>query len=345
VLGDSGRNNPTSHAVRDAYLNFSAGRRIDAVLMLGDNAYLNGTDAEYTDAVFNNFPAILRKSVVWPSPGNHDFVSSDSTTQSGPYFEAFTLPTAAQAGGVPSETEAYYAFDYGNVHFISLDSIDSDLSVGGAMRAWLALDLESTQLPWIIAFWHSPPYSKGTHDSDTDSRMRTMRENFLPLLEQHGADLVLAGHSHAYERSMLIDGHYGSSDSFTAAHIVQSGDGNPSSDGSYFKDSLEGKPNDGAVYVVLGSSVDAQSGGSLDHPIMANSVALIEGSLAIDVSGGRLDGYFVSRDGLVLDRFQIIKGPRLPALEPSAVAIFATAVIAGALWLRWRRGPGMRMAG
>ncbi|MFQ5426536.1 MAG: thrombospondin type 3 repeat-containing protein, partial [Gaiellales bacterium] len=337
VLGDSGRNNPTSRAVRDAYLNFSAGRPTDAVLMLGDNAYLNGTDSQYTEAVFNNFPAILRKSAVWPTPGNHDFVSSDSTTQSGPYFEAFTLPTAGEAGGAPSGTEAYYSFDYGNIHFVSLDSMDSDLSLGGPMYDWLAQDLQATQLPWIIAFWHFPPYSKGTHNSDTEFWMVKMRENFLPLLEQHGVDLVLAGHSHAYERSALIDGHYGASDTFTADHVVQSGDGNPGGYRSYFKPNLVRAPNEGTVYAVLGCSVDAQAGGSLDHPVMVNSFALIEGSMVIDVSGGRLDGTFVSRDGLVLDRFQITKGPQVAALEPLAVAIFAVAVIAAALLGERRR--------
>ncbi len=82
------------------------------------------------------------------------------------------------------------------------------------MLTWLELDLASTSQDWIIANWHHPPYSKGSHDSDVDSEQVAMRENALPVLESHGVDLVLTGHSHAYERSMLIDGHNGLSDTF-----------------------------------------------------------------------------------------------------------------------------------
>ena len=59
------------------------------------------------------------------------------------------------------------------------------------MLTWLQQDLASTNQPWLIAFFHHPPYAKGSHDSDVDV----------------GVDLVLTGHSHCYERSYLIDGH------------------------------------------------------------------------------------------------------------------------------------------
>ena len=75
--------------------------------MLGDNAYNDGTDAEYQTKLFDMYPQMLRKSVLWPTLGNHDAVTSDSTTQSGPYYYAFSLPTAGEAGGLASGTEAY----------------------------------------------------------------------------------------------------------------------------------------------------------------------------------------------------------------------------------------------
>jgi hypothetical protein len=81
------------------------------------------------------------------------------------------------------------------------------------MANWLKQDLLVAQSSeWIIAYWHHPPYTKGTHDSDNplfyDFEMVEMREQIVPLLENGGVDLVLAGHSHVYERTPLIDGHY-----------------------------------------------------------------------------------------------------------------------------------------
>ena len=196
VIGDSGTADANAAAVRDAYLNFTGTRHTDLWLMLGDNAYESGTDAEYQNAVFNMYPTLLRQSVLWPTLGNHDSVSSDSASQSGPYFDIFSLPRNAEAGGVASGTEAYYSFDFGNIHFIVLDSSESSRAPNGAMLTWLTSDLAATTQPWIIAYWHHPPYSKGadgSHNSDTDPRQKEMRQNVLPILEAGGVDLVLDG--------------------------------------------------------------------------------------------------------------------------------------------------------
>ncbi len=69
------------------------------------------------------------------------------------------------------------------------------------MMSWLTQDLAATTKEWIIAFRHYPPYSKGSHDSDTESPLIQTRENALPILEAAGVDLVLSGHGHSYERS------------------------------------------------------------------------------------------------------------------------------------------------
>jgi len=66
--------------------------------------------------------------------------------------------------------------------------------------------------------------------------MRDMRENALPILEAAGVDLTLAGHSHVYERSFLIDGHYGTSGTWNPAfHLVDGGNGDPLGNGAYEK--------------------------------------------------------------------------------------------------------------
>ncbi len=213
--------------MRDAYLGFTGSVRTDLWLMLGDNAYPSGTDAEYQAAVFDVYPDVLRNTVLWPTIGNHDAISASSATQTGPYYDIFSLPKTGEAGGLASGTEAYYSFDYANVHFVVLDSQDTDRSPppSGAMLTWLDDDLASTAQEWIVAYWHHPPYSDGSHESDTEIELIEMRQNALPILEDHGVDLVLTGHSHSYERSFLIDGHYGLSSTFGPSHVVDGGSG------------------------------------------------------------------------------------------------------------------------
>jgi len=236
VIGDSGTANNEARAVRDAYKVWSASQAANFMLMLGDNAYNDGTDAEYQNAVFNTYPELLRQLPVWPTLGNHDGHSADSATQSGPYYEIFDLPTSAEAGGLASGTEAYYAFDYGNIHFVVLDSYETDRSVGGTMLQWLESDLATNDKPWVIAFFHHPPYTKGSHNSDSEGRLIDMRQNALPILEAWGVDLVLGGHSHTYERSFLLDGHYGLSGTLDiSGNILDIGDGSETGDGVYQK--------------------------------------------------------------------------------------------------------------
>ena len=306
VVGDSGTADANARAVRDAYEAFAADRRADLWLMLGDNAYVAGTDAEYQAAVFDMYPRELRTTVLWPTLGNHDGASADSATQTGPYYDIFTLPRAAEAGGVASGTEAYYSFDYGNLHFVSLDSFESDRSPTGPMLTWLAADLAANHRDWVIAYWHHPPYSKGSHDSDADGWMTDMRENALPILESLGVDLVLTGHSHAYERSYLLDGHYGTSDTLVPSMVLDGGDGRPEGDGAYGKPSPGPAPHEGAVYSVVGCSGQV-SGGTLDHPAMFISLSQL-GSLVLDVDGATLTARFLGTGGAVLDSYTVIKG-------------------------------------
>jgi len=333
VIGDSGwcaasaQGCTDAAAVRNGYLAFAGSQPADLWLLLGDNAYNTGTDAEFTAGFFAVYPTVMRSTPVWAVPGNHEFGVSDSPTQSGPYYDSFTLPRAGEAGGVPSGTEAYYSFDWGKIHFIALDSHDSDRSApanpstnvcpfgqGGAMYQWLCADLAATEQDFIIAFWHHPPYTKGSHDSDnaadSTGRMQEMRERFLPVMDAYGVDLVLSGHSHSYERSLLLHDHYGVSSSYDPLlHAIDAGDGDPDGDGAYEKSALGPSPDSGGVYSVVGSSSQI-SGGPLNHPVMQRSLNIL-GSLVIDVDGNRLDARFLGVAGNVLDHFQIVKGPLL----------------------------------
>jgi hypothetical protein len=311
VLGDSGTGRSglgSAEAVRDAYLNSPLYQPPDVWLMLGDNAYGAGSDSEYQDAVFDTYPETLRSTILWPALGNHE-----TYTPGTPYFSIFTLPTLGEGGGVASGTEHYFSFDHGNIHFVCLDSQSSLRTTPSPMLAWLEADLASTTQRWIIAYWHHPPYTKGTHDSDWETEHIEMRENAVPILEQHGVDLVLGGHSHVYERSHLIDGHYGYSWDWDDHSLVDAGSGRADEpDGAYGKDP---SPHRGAVYCVAGCS-GGHGFGSLDHPAMFLSLSEL-GSLILDVNGDRLDAMFLSHQGVVRDYFTISKAPLVTIAAPA----------------------------
>lgn len=290
----------------------------DVMLYLGDNAYVAGDDVGYQNRFFSPPPlsAFLRRQPFFSAIGNHEgiFGGADSVSQTGDYFDIMYFPTANElgAGGVASGTEAYYSFDYGNIHFVVLDSEDSieNLETSAAvMVTWLENDLAATSADWIIAAWHKPPYSKGAgHDSDVEQAEIDMRELIVPVLDDYGVDLVLTGHAHSYERTPLLDGHYGFSTDLLVEHFEDGGDGDPDGDGAYRKPSLGQGPGEGAVYVVAGSPADLRTFEPEEgHPAMARSL-LSFGTAIIEVDGDVLTGRFLDDAGDVLDTFRIDKG-------------------------------------
>jgi len=314
VIGDSGTGDHRAAAVRDAYYQFSAGAPTDVWLMLGDNAYNSGTDVEHQRAVFDMYPELLRSVVAWPTFGNHEGYSSNPLAEEGFYFDIFSLPTQGEAGGVASGTESYYSFDYANIHFICLESDANSIVAETAMWDWLREDCADTTQEWIIGYWHHPPYSRGSHNSDIERQLIAMREIAVPILEDAGVDLVLAGHSHSYERSRLLHGHYGFSDSLLPGMFLGCGDGRVSGSGAYVKTTTGESAGDGAVYMVAGTSGGQFGGGRLDHPVMFFST-LEHGSVVLDVEGARLDMKFLTRSGDVLDEFTLLKEAERESVE------------------------------
>ena len=132
-FGDSGTASRNAAQVRDAVWKHHQQRAADFWLMLGDNAYNNGTDAEYQRAVFDFYPTQLSHLPLWSTRCNHE-------TRAKVYYRIFDLPTSAELGGLASGTEAYYSFNWCNVHFICLDSQGTDRSADGAMVQWLEQD-------------------------------------------------------------------------------------------------------------------------------------------------------------------------------------------------------------
>lgn len=315
VIGDCGSGDDNQRAVRNAYQNHVGNNRIDGIIMLGDNAYTFGTDGEYQGAVFANmYEDIISNTVMWPTPGNHDYYSgADATTQTGPYYDIFTLPKSGELGGVPSNTEAYYSYDIGNIHFISIDSYDSGRDSTNAMGNWIKQDLLNNTKDWTIAYWHHAPYTKGNHDSDNpfpwlDGELPEMREQIVPLMENGGVDLILCGHSHSYERSFLLDGHYGESTTLNASHIKNNGSGNFITDCPYLKFTQNGKAHKGTVFTVLGVSGKTDGPGSgWPHPAMHTATTDHLGSMLLTINGNRLDAKFLTSTHTIYDQFTIVK--------------------------------------
>jgi acid phosphatase type 7 len=161
----------------------------EAVLLLGDNVYGSGSPSQFRDYYEPTWGR--HKTKTFPSPGNHDHDTDNLAGYCG-YFGA----AAHCTGGY-----SYYSFDLGNWHIISLDSgcsspsnCPNPMATGSAMRTWLTSDLAANTKPCTLAYWHHPRFSSGGHGNDTRS------EAIWQELQAHGAELVLNGHDHNYER-------------------------------------------------------------------------------------------------------------------------------------------------
>ena len=185
VFGDSGSGNSDQAHLRDELstvpLNF--------LLHTGDLAYEDGSAAQIDGTVFGVYRGLLKSFPLYPVAGNHEY----ATQRAAPYLQAFVLPE----NGDPDALERYYSFDWGNAHFVALDTEQ----IGERQASWLAADLAKNQLPWKVVFGHRPPFSSGDHGSS-----QAFRDWFVPLLEEHHVQLVLNGHDHDYERTHALNG-------------------------------------------------------------------------------------------------------------------------------------------
>ncbi|MEO6723261.1 MAG: metallophosphoesterase family protein [Ferruginibacter sp.] len=320
AMGDMGTNVATQLKVRDAWLSFNGTNYTDGWLLLGDNAYNSGTDAEYQTNFFNIYQSSLTKNhVLWPAPGNHDYANSPArqADHAIPYYSIFSLPKNGEAGGVPSNTEAFYSYNYANIHFVALDSYGWETGSTrlydtlGPQVAWLKQDLAANTQQWTVVYFHHPPYTKGSHNSDTETELVNLRQRLVPILERYKVDLVLNGHSHSYERSYPINGHYGLENTFNAgAHALSTSSGKY--DGSanscaYIKNAAEIR--NGIVYALAGSSgqVTGTTAG-YPHDAMYYSNTSIGGAFYFEVDSNRLDAKWICADSVIRDNFTIFKG-------------------------------------
>jgi uncharacterized protein (TIGR03437 family) len=275
VFGDSG--DGSSHQLATTLQMVT--EQPNFVIHVGDIAYQNGTFNEFTANYFEYYKTLMRRACFFAIAGNHEYY----TPNAAPFLALHAPPTDT----VPfADLGRYYSFDWGNIHFVGLDANLLDVQFPAArarMLAWLESDLSNSQAAWKVAFFHQTPYPISQHVDDVIDI--AARQQFVPILERHGVQLVLAGHEHSYQRSKPLRG------------------GVPVASGA------------GTVYMVSGG------GGGVLHPVSPQSYLDKEFSvwhyLKVEVDGPKLTIHAIGTDGKEFDRLVLTQ----PSLDGSGAVV------------------------
>lgn len=174
----------------------------DFIVTTGDNNYSGGSEltieknigqyySDYIVPCFNCDPGEYpTQNRFFPVPGNHDWKSIVCVGDycRGPYLEYFSLPG----------DKLYYDFIWGSVHFFMLDSNPQEpdgISPDSVQGQWLKERLAASTSDWNVVIAHHPPYSSGKHGSN---------EFMQWPFQEWGADIVMSGHDHTYERIEVV---------------------------------------------------------------------------------------------------------------------------------------------
>ena len=197
VIGDYGVDSQDEADVADLV----AALEPEFIITTGDNRYAGRTFDQVvgkyycqylTDVEVGTFCAggSSPTNAFFPSLGNHDYLDYGGVDA---YLDYFTLPGQGVASSGTSGSERYYDFIQGPIHFFALDSDPMILDPVEmlAQQNWLQTQLAASTAPWQIVYMHHPPYSSGMHGSSIEMQWP---------YAQWGADFVISGHEHYYER-------------------------------------------------------------------------------------------------------------------------------------------------
>ena len=210
AFGDGRNATPASYAISAQMAQWD----FDLAIHTGDITQ-HGTYVQFDNEYFAVYQDLIRRIPFFPALGNHDY----GINPPQPYLDSFYLPENAPAG----DEEYYYSFDWGNAHFIALDS-NQDYSPGSAQYNWLVADLQANaDAFWKFVFFHHPAYSASSHGSTP-----AVQAHLVPLFESAGVDIVFNGHDHVYERTHPIrDGAISTVKEGGVVYIVTGGAGAP----------------------------------------------------------------------------------------------------------------------
>ena len=224
LMGDTGMNNPQQRALA-SHINEETP---NFLLHVGDLAYPDGTDREYTVNHFGIYAPVLQRAPLFPAPGDHDL----RTSFGDPYIEAFDPP-----GGHDSGSPFYYSFTYGNARFLSLNTKDDPEfgerygyvgDPGSDQYQWLLRQLSDARadpgIDWTIVFFHHAPYSASTGFGGHGSHLPTRRA-LSPLFDGYRVPLALSGHDHDYQRTRPIRGNTIQEEGQGTVYLVSGGGG------------------------------------------------------------------------------------------------------------------------
>lgn len=289
VIGDSGIGSDEQRRIAERM----AEEDPALVLHTGDVVYLTGDWREQQPFYFDIYWRLMLRTAFYPTLGNHDV----DTAGGAPYLAVHALPSE----GVAFEDRGrYYSFDWGNVHFVSLDSNRSlvEAAAGaGKMLEWLDGDLGRNRSFWRVVFFHHPPYASGI--KGLDAGMALARAHIAPILDRHRVPLVLNGHEHSYQRSWPIRG------------------GQPVDAGQ------------GTLYLVTGG------GGAALYPVFPHHTiafgASVHHYMRADVNGCRMTLRAIRVDGQEIDRVTLSPAPVISQDGVVNAASFTGALAPGAL--------------
>ena len=169
-------------------------QRPDFLVHTGDLIYNRGEAKKFDPYFFRIYAPTLARVPFYGSLGNHDV----GTANGQPFLDNFIFPRNGPRGLAP---ERNYAFDYGDAHFVVIDSNLSAAQLRQHIVPWLESDLSRSRALWKFAVFHHPPYSSGLHGDEP----RTQRV-LAPVFSRLKVDIVLNGHDHDYERFKPING-------------------------------------------------------------------------------------------------------------------------------------------
>jgi LysM repeat protein len=182
AAGDIAKCNREEDALTGYLLDINPG----IVLSIGDNAYEAGSLQEFTDCYGPTWGRHLDR--IYPVPGNHEYLTGGASG----YYTYFGDRATPLEPGCTAECAGYYSFNYAGWHVVALNSeIPSD--PGTPQEQWLRADLAANPAVCTLAFWHKPRFSSGVSLGGTG-------QGLFNALYEYGADIVLSGHDHNYER-------------------------------------------------------------------------------------------------------------------------------------------------
>ncbi len=223
----------------------------------------DGGNQALWDEWFGTMEPLVATSPFVSVVGNHE-------VNSPRFYQQFALPH--RDGSADAET--YASWDYGNVHFLSLNT-EIAYGAGSAQYQWMEADLARAaadpRVRWIVAVFHRPPYSSGSHGSEVG-----VREAWSPLFEKYGVSLVFNGHDHHYERSLAFANGVAQRDGTGVVYVVTGGAGAP-------------------LYGVSGSAFTAFAR-SVHHFVQLDVTPTSLSLQAIDVSGNVIDRLTLAND-------------------------------------------------